>query len=44
MAVDFEFDKRITENFGFSITDGYQWLHTAGREDRQRLGELGPAR
>ncbi len=29
-GLDFEFDKRITENFGFSITDGYQWLHTPG--------------
>jgi hypothetical protein len=26
----FEFDKRITEDFGFSISDGYQWLHTPG--------------
>jgi hypothetical protein len=23
-ALDFEFDKRITENFGFSLNDGYQ--------------------
>src|SRR3954465_9016690 len=29
-GLDFEFDKRITENFGFSISDGYQWLHTPG--------------
>ena len=29
-ALDFEFDKRITENFGFSISDGYQWLRTPG--------------
>ena len=28
--VSFEFDKRITENFGFSLSDGYQWLHTPG--------------
>jgi hypothetical protein len=28
--VSFEFDKRITENFGFSIGNGYQWLHTPG--------------
>jgi hypothetical protein len=28
--VAFEFDKRITENFGFSINDGYQWLNTPG--------------
>ena len=25
-----EFDKRITENFGFAIRTGYQWLHTPG--------------
>jgi hypothetical protein len=29
-SLNFEFDKRITENFGFSISDGYQWLHTPG--------------
>jgi hypothetical protein len=29
-GLDFEFDKRITENFGFSIADGYQWLRTPG--------------
>ena len=28
--LNFEFDKRITENFGFSINDGYQWLQTPG--------------
>jgi hypothetical protein len=28
--VGFEFDKRITENFGFSIADGYSWLRTPG--------------
>jgi hypothetical protein len=28
--LNFEFDKRITENFGFSINDGYQWLRTPG--------------
>ena len=26
----FEFDKRITENFGFSISDGYSWLRMPG--------------
>jgi hypothetical protein len=26
----FEFDKRITENFGFSINDGYTWLTQPG--------------
>jgi hypothetical protein len=29
-TLNFEFDKRITENFGFSLTDGYSWLHTPG--------------
>jgi hypothetical protein len=29
-TLDFEFDKRITENFGFSLGDGYQWLRTPG--------------
>jgi hypothetical protein len=29
-ALEFEFDKRITENFGFSLSDGYQWLRTPG--------------
>jgi hypothetical protein len=28
--LSFEFDKRITENFGFSLSDGYQWLRTPG--------------
>ena len=28
--VSFEFDKRITENFGFSLGNGYQWLRTPG--------------
>ena len=28
--VSFEFDKRITENFGFSISDGYSWLPMPG--------------
>src|SRR6185437_793721 len=28
--LNFEFDKRITENFGFSLSDGYQWLRTPG--------------
>ncbi len=26
----FEFDKRITENFGFAINDGYDWLTRPG--------------
>ena len=29
-TMEFEFDKRITENFGFSLAGGYQWLHTPG--------------
>ena len=28
--LNFEFDKRITENFGFAINDGYQWLRVPG--------------
>jgi hypothetical protein len=28
--LSFEFDKRITENFGFALNDGYQWLHIPG--------------
>ena len=40
-SLDFEFDKRITENFGFSVGDGYQWLHTPGARNRKRLAEPG---
>jgi hypothetical protein len=29
-AAEFEFDKRITDNFGFAIASGYQWLHQPG--------------
>src|SRR6201994_255054 len=29
-AVNFEFDKRITETFGFAINDGYTWLTRPG--------------
>ncbi len=29
-AGEFEFDKRITENFGFAIDGGYQWLTRPG--------------
>jgi hypothetical protein len=29
-AAEFEFDKRITENFGFGIASGYQWLTQPG--------------
>jgi hypothetical protein len=29
-TLGFEFDKRITENFGFAINDGYQWLTRPG--------------
>jgi hypothetical protein len=28
--LNFEFDKRITENFGFAINDGYEWFATPG--------------
>jgi hypothetical protein len=31
-AAEFEFDKRITENFGFAIEDGYQWLTQPGNK------------
>ena len=29
-ALNFEFDKRITENFGFALNDGYTWLTQPG--------------
>jgi hypothetical protein len=29
-ALNFEFDKRITENFGFGLSSGYQWLSRPG--------------
>jgi hypothetical protein len=29
-TLGFEFDKRITENFGFAINDGYDWLTRPG--------------
>jgi hypothetical protein len=29
-GLDFEFDKRITENFGFAIESGYSWLTQPG--------------
>jgi len=28
--LNFEFDKRITEDFGFAVNDGYQWLRQPG--------------
>jgi hypothetical protein len=28
--LNFEWDKRITENFGFAISDGYSWLRQPG--------------
>jgi len=31
-AAQFEFDKRITENFGFGINDGYDWLTQPGNK------------
>ena len=36
----FEFDKRITENFGFSISDGYTWLPARRREDADGWNNL----
>jgi hypothetical protein len=30
IATEFEFDKRITENFGFALNGGYQWLTRPG--------------
>ena len=38
--LNFEFDKRITENFGFSHQRRLPVAAHARREDRQRLGEL----
>ena len=29
-GIGVEFDKRITENFGFAFSDGYQWLRLPG--------------
>jgi hypothetical protein len=29
-AAEYEFDKRITENFGFAVNGGYQWLTQRG--------------
>lgn len=29
-TLNFEFDKRITENFGFGLNSGYQWLTQGG--------------
>src|ERR1700741_1739223 len=29
-SLAFEFSKRLTEDFGFSIRDGHQWLRTPG--------------
>ena len=31
-SLGFEFDKRITENFGFAINDGYSWLTQPGHK------------
>jgi hypothetical protein len=30
--LDFEYDKRITENFGFALNDGYTWLRQPGEK------------
>ena len=37
---EFEFDKRITENFGFSINGGYQWLTQPGMKTANGWDEL----
>jgi hypothetical protein len=29
-TLSFEFDKRITDNFGFALNEGYQWLRMPG--------------
>src|SRR3954465_3961502 len=29
-GLEYEFDKRITENFGFSLSQGYNWLTQPG--------------
>ncbi len=34
-ALEFELDKRITENFGLSVAGGYQWLRTPGSKTFQ---------
>ncbi len=31
-SASIEFDKRLTENFGFAIAGGYQWLRTPGQK------------
>jgi hypothetical protein len=36
----FEFDKRITENFGFSLSDGYNWLRLPGTKTATGWGNL----
>jgi hypothetical protein len=38
--LNFEFDKRITEDFGFSLADGYQWLRTPGAKTANGLANL----
>ena len=39
--VSFEFDKRITENFGFSLRRWLPMAAHAGRKDSQRVAEPG---
>jgi hypothetical protein len=36
----FEFDKRITETFGFGISDEYNWLRSAGSKTQSGWGNL----
>jgi hypothetical protein len=35
----FEFDKTITENFGFAVDNQYNWLHTDGAKSQSGLGD-----
>jgi hypothetical protein len=42
-AVAFEFDKRITENFGFSIDSGYNWLKQPGAKTANGWNNLSVA-
>jgi hypothetical protein len=37
----FEFDKRITENFGFAISGGYEWLRQPGMKTANGWQNLG---
>src|ERR1039458_8148015 len=39
----FEFDKRITENFGFAINEGYDWLRQPGNKTANGWQDLAVA-